>query len=110
MKAHQMRFDTHQYVKKARAVGFSEPQAEFQAKEIFHLLWESIDGRLDQLVTKEEFKKDLQHLEIKLETKIMAVETKITAVDSKLTWLISLIGFISVTIAIVTLLNKFHII
>ncbi len=57
-------FDTHAYVKKLKAVGFSEEQAEVQAETIAELVNE-------QLATK----RDLKELELRLTIKLGAIVT-----------------------------------
>jgi hypothetical protein len=52
-------FDTHAYVKKLRAVGVSEEQAEVQAQAIADLV-------NDRLVTKEDLERGLRELEYRL--------------------------------------------
>src|SRR5579884_803736 len=107
MRAHKMPFDTHEFVKKAKAVGFTEQQAEFQAQELSHVLWDGIDTKIDNLVTKAEFEQQTQRID-KLVTKIEfdqevqllrkdihVLDIKINAVDSKLTWLVTLFGLAS---------------
>lgn len=117
MRAHKMPFDTHEFVKKAKAVGFTEQQAEFQAQELSHVLWDSIDNKIDNLVTKSEFHQEMQltknefHQEMQLIRKdTQMLEIKINSVDSKLTWLVSLFGLASVMISILSLLRGFHVI
>jgi hypothetical protein len=65
--AGSMVFDTHVFVKKLRAVGFTEEQAEVQAETIANL----IDS---QLATK----RDLKELEEHLQNRISEVEYKLT--------------------------------
>ncbi len=52
-------FDTYAYVKRLKAVGVSEEQAEVQAQAIAGL----VD---DRLVTKEDFERGLKELEYRL--------------------------------------------
>jgi hypothetical protein len=52
-------FDTHAYVKKLRAVGVPEEQAEVQAQAIADLV-------NDRLVTKEDLERSLRELEYRL--------------------------------------------
>jgi hypothetical protein len=52
-------FDTHAYVKKLKAVGISEEQAEVQAQAIADLV-------TDRLVTKEDLERSLKELEYRL--------------------------------------------
>ncbi|QEP43503.1 DUF1640 domain-containing protein [Ectothiorhodospiraceae bacterium BW-2] len=56
-------FDTHQFVKKLQAVGFSEEQAELFASEQKRLIEE-------QLVSKEHFDMKLKELEYSLTIKL----------------------------------------
>lgn len=133
MRAQKMPFDTHAFVKKAKAVGFTEQQAEFQAQELSQVLWDGIDAKIDKLVTKEEFTKEINEIrkdinEIRkdmdkfvtktefnnetllLRKDIQVLEIKINAVDAKLTWLVSLFGLVSVVLSMLSLLRGFHII
>ena len=52
-------FDTHAYVKKLKAVGMPEEQAEVQAQAIADLV-------SDRLVTKEDLERSLKELEYRL--------------------------------------------
>jgi hypothetical protein len=52
-------FDTHAYIKKLKAVGVSEEQAEVQAQAIADLV-------NDRLVTKEDLERGLKELEYRL--------------------------------------------
>ena len=52
-------FDTHAYIKKLKAVGMSEEQAEVQAQAIADLV-------NDRLVTKEDLDRSLKELEYRL--------------------------------------------
>ena len=60
-------FDTHAFVKKLEAAGFTEAQAEVQAQAIADLV-------NDQLATK----RDLQELETRLEAKLKELEARLT--------------------------------
>lgn len=55
-------FDTHAYVKRFKAVGFTDPQAE----EVVSALSEVRDARLEELATKGDLKQGLQELEVKI--------------------------------------------
>lgn len=52
-------FDTHAYIKKLKAVGMPEEQAEVQAEAIAELV-------TDRLVTKEDLDRSLKELEYRL--------------------------------------------
>lgn len=106
MRAHKMPFDTHAFVKKAKAVGFTEQQAEFQAQQLSYILWDGIDTKIDNFVTKVEFHQEVHSLR----NDSQLLEIKINAVDSKLTWLITLFGLASVMLSILSLLRGFHVI
>jgi hypothetical protein len=56
-------FDTHAYLKKLRSVGFTEEQAEVQARTLASLV-------SDQLATK----RDLKELELKIERDLKEME------------------------------------
>ncbi|HIJ84135.1 MAG: DUF1640 protein [Magnetococcales bacterium] len=66
-------FDTHEYIKELKAVGFTEEQAEVQAKTLSSIF----KTNLDELATRRDLKElelatrsDLRQLELKLEAKI----------------------------------------
>jgi len=59
----QSAFDTLQYSKKAKEVGFTEQQAEFQAKAMAEVI-------NDKLVTKHDLKHQLNELEYHLTIRI----------------------------------------
>ncbi|EKD53888.1 MAG: hypothetical protein ACD_60C00143G0030 [uncultured bacterium] len=52
--SHAIMFDTHKYIKKAKEVGFTEPQAEFQAEEIAQLIEEKLATKSDVASLKKE--------------------------------------------------------
>lgn len=79
-------FDTYLYIKKLRAVGFTEEQAAVQAEAIADLI-------NDQLATK----KDLAELEIALRRDLKELEYRLT---------IKLGAMIAASIAIVAALVK----
>ena len=115
--ARKIPFDTHVYVKKAKLVGFTDAQAEFQAEELSHILWDGLDDRLDQLATKAElnavFEKldtKIDSLETRLDAKIATIDARISAVDTKLTWLVSLFGMVSIIFTIFSFIRLSHII
>ncbi|MBF0434190.1 MAG: DUF1640 domain-containing protein [Magnetococcales bacterium] len=65
-------FDTHAYIKELEAVGFTEEQAEVQAKTLSSIF----KTNLDELATRRDLKelelamrRDLKDLEFKLEAK-----------------------------------------
>ena len=59
-------FDTHAYIKKLKAVGFTEEQAEVQAETLAGLI-------NDHLVTKQYFDLRLKELEMRLTLRLGAV-------------------------------------
>ncbi len=61
-------FDTHAYVKKLKAVGFTEEQAEAQASTLAEIVE-------DKLATK----RDIAELEARLELRLKAMESSIKA-------------------------------
>jgi len=65
-------FDTYTYVKKLKAVGFTEEQAEVQAKTIAELSDE-------RLVTREYLDMRLKELEFRFESKIDKIKTELTS-------------------------------
>ncbi|MBF0473268.1 MAG: DUF1640 domain-containing protein [Nitrospirae bacterium] len=64
-------FDTYTYVKKLKAVGFTEEQAEVQAETIKELISE-------QLATKQDIndlKRDMKEMELRMTVKLGAIMT-----------------------------------
>jgi len=79
-------FDTHDFVKKLKGVGFSEEQAETltdlqKATSTNTLEQARHDYELDNLATK----RDLKEVELKLEARIKETDLKIELVKSELT-------------------------
>lgn len=73
-------FDTHAYIKKLKAVGFTEEQAEVQAETLAGLI-------NDHLVTKQYFDLRLKELEMRLTLRlgtVMAASIAIVAALVKL--------------------------
>ncbi len=62
-------FDTHAYVKKLIAVGFTEEQAEVQAETLASL----IDDRLATKQDIAEVKRDIKEMELRLTVKLGAI-------------------------------------
>ncbi|MBF0472464.1 MAG: DUF1640 domain-containing protein [Nitrospirae bacterium] len=65
-------FDTCTYIKKLKAVGFTEEQAEVHAETIKELISE-------QLATKQDIydlKRDLKEMELRLESKIESTKSE----------------------------------
>lgn len=56
-------FDTLQFAKKAKEVGFSEAQAEFQAEEIARIIDENLVTKADFKELKKATRADLKELE-----------------------------------------------
>lgn len=72
-------FDTHAYIKELQSVGFTEEQAEVQAKTLSSIF----KANLDELATRRDLKelelatkRDLKDLELKLEAKIAEAKTE----------------------------------
>ncbi|MBF0487792.1 MAG: DUF1640 domain-containing protein [Nitrospirae bacterium] len=74
-------FDTHAYVKRLKAVGFTEEQAEVQTEVLSELLEESLATKRDlkdlEIILKRDlkelennFKRDLKELELKLSVRL----------------------------------------
>lgn len=98
-----MTFDTHDFVKKLKGVGFSEEQAEIltdlQKVIVSNTLEQARhDYELDDLATK----RDLKELELKLDTRINGTELKleIKIAETKadlIRWVVG-VGMLQVTI------------
>jgi DNA gyrase/topoisomerase IV subunit A len=78
-------FDTHEFVRKLKGVGFSEEQAEvitdLQKTTVTNTLEQAKhDHELDNLATK----RDLKELELRLESRIKETELKIELVKAEL--------------------------
>ncbi|BCB96085.1 hypothetical protein JZK55_10070 [Dissulfurispira thermophila] len=68
-------FDTHAYVKRLKAVGFTEEQAEVQASTLAEIVE-------DKLATKRDIaglKKDIDELEKRLEIRLKELESSVKA-------------------------------
>lgn len=59
-------FDTHVYVKKLKAVGVTEEQAEVQAQAIADWVNDNLATKLDLVRTKEDLERTLKELEYRL--------------------------------------------
>ncbi|EKD54554.1 MAG: hypothetical protein ACD_60C00070G0004 [uncultured bacterium] len=66
--SHAIMFDTHKYIKKAKEVGFTEEQAEFQAEEIANLINE-------KLATKDDLDRVVSQMTIRLGGMLVAAVT-----------------------------------
>ena len=75
--AHTLTFDTHENVKKLKAVGFTEEQAEVQTRIIADLLSE-------QLVSRQYLDERLKELEYRLIIRIGAMLVVVTGVIATL--------------------------
>ena len=87
-------FDTHSYVKKLVAAGFTEPQAEVQAEALIELVYEGlaskqdlkefevrVDARFDRMEARNEELKALDRIDgisDALETRIREAELRIS--------------------------------
>jgi hypothetical protein len=85
-------FDTHEFVKKLKGVGFSEEQAEtltdLQKTTVFNTLEQARhDYELDNLVTK----RDIREMELRLDLKISENKSEL------IRWVVG-IGLLQITI------------
>ncbi|CAN5418708.1 hypothetical protein BH10PSE19_BH10PSE19_07080 [soil metagenome] len=71
-------FDTLQYAKKAKEVGFTEAQAEFQSEAIADLLENRLATKQDFVILENNLKRDIQELENNLKRDIQELEYKLT--------------------------------
>lgn len=92
-------FDTHEFVKKLKDVGFSEEQAEvmtdLQKTTVSNTLEQARhDYELDDLATK----RDLKETELRLESRIKDTELKIVETKADLVrWVVG-VGLLQITI------------
>ena len=92
-------FDTHEFVKKLKGVGFSEEQAEIltdlQKTTVLNTLEQARhDYELDDLTTK----RDLKEMELRLEARIKDTDLKIAENKSELIrWVVG-VGLLQTTI------------
>ncbi len=92
-------FDTHEFVKKLKDVGFSEQQAEvitdLQKTTVSNTLAQARhDYQLDDLATK----RDLREMELRLESRIKDTELKIVETKADLVrWVVG-VGLLQITI------------
>jgi len=63
---HPRVFDTHAYVKKLKAVGFTEEQAEVQTEVVSVLIDEQLATKQDLKTLEAGLKQDMKELEIRL--------------------------------------------
>ncbi|MEO5357831.1 MAG: DUF1640 domain-containing protein [Nitrospirae bacterium YQR-1] len=70
-------FDTHAYVKKLKAVGFTEEQAEVQTEVLSELLEKNLATKLDLKELESKLARDLKELESRLEVKIESSKSDI---------------------------------
>ncbi len=63
---HPQVFDTHAYVKKLKAVGFTEEQAEVQTEVVSVLIDEQLATKQDLKTLEAGMKQDMKELEIRL--------------------------------------------
>ncbi len=68
-------FDTHAYVKKLQAAGFTEAQAEVQAEAIAGLVNEQLATKRDLKELETTLKRDLAELETALKRDLKELET-----------------------------------
>ncbi|MBF0345706.1 MAG: DUF1640 domain-containing protein [Nitrospirae bacterium] len=80
-------FDTHAYVKKLKAVGFTEEQAEVQAEAMSGLIEEGLATKRDLKELETSLRRDMKELELRLSIRlgtIMAAGIAAIAVLMKL--------------------------
>lgn len=71
---HQHVFDTHAYVKKLKAVGFTEEQAEVQTEVISVLIDEKLATKQDMKELEVCLKRDLKELELRMLIRLGAIQ------------------------------------
>jgi hypothetical protein len=67
-------FDTHAYVKKLKAVGFTEEQAEVQAETLASLIDERLSTKTDLKELEVALKRDMKELEATLRRDMKELE------------------------------------
>jgi len=90
-------FDTHVYVKKLKAAGFTEQQAEVQAETFTEIIENRIATRQDLKELETILRRDTKELETNLTRDIKELEMRLT---------IRLGGIVAVGIAVVATLVK----
>lgn len=90
-------FDTHAYVKKLKAVGFSEEQAEVQAETMARFIDEKLASKRDLMELHASLQRDMKQMEVQLEAKI--ADTKVELIK----WVVGIAG--AQAVLIVTLLK-----
>ncbi|MBF0538365.1 MAG: hypothetical protein HQL03_08960 [Nitrospirae bacterium] len=70
-------FDTHVYVKKLKAVGFTEEQAEVQAEAMSGLIEEGLATKRDLREMEVLLKRDLKELETSFQRDMKELETSL---------------------------------
>lgn len=63
-------FDTHAYIKKLRAVGFTEEQAEVQTEALSELIEEGLATKRDLKELETALKRDIKELELRLSIRL----------------------------------------
>ncbi|MBF0591419.1 MAG: DUF1640 domain-containing protein [Nitrospirae bacterium] len=70
-------FDTHTYVKRLKAAGFTEEQAEVQAESMSSLIEEGLATKRDMKELETSLKRDMKELETSLRRDIKELETSL---------------------------------
>ncbi len=74
---HAIAFDTHAYVKKLKAVGFSEEQAEVQAETLAELIDDRLATKYDLKELDIAHKRDIKELEVSHKRDIKELEVSL---------------------------------
>ncbi|MGR3177982.1 MAG: hypothetical protein ACUZ8E_07985 [Candidatus Anammoxibacter sp.] len=101
---HPLVFDTHAYVKKLQAVGFTEEQAEVQTEVVSVLIDEQLATKQDLKELEVCLKRDLKELETNLRSDILEVRRDMKELELRM--LIRLGAIQAVGIAVVAALVK----
>ncbi len=104
-------FDTLGYAKKAKQVGFSEQQAEFQAEALFDLINEKLVTKQDVEEAKRELKQDIEEAKRELKQGVEGVkqglaELKNEFKDMELRLTIKLGTFMAIAVGLMAVLQK----
>ncbi|MBF0536964.1 MAG: DUF1640 domain-containing protein [Nitrospirae bacterium] len=70
-------FDTHTYVKRLKAAGFTEEQAEVQAESMSSLIEEGLATKRDLKELETSLKRDMKELETSLKRDMKELETSL---------------------------------
>ena len=113
MKARIMPFDTLRFANRMKAAGMATKLAEEQAEAIAEALYDGLQAKLDNLVTKDllkaetsELKTEMANLRTDMATLKLGLELKIENIEKRLGRLI--IACFSLTAVVLGIIKYFH--